>query len=275
MSMARSAKMEFLRSNSAFLLKEALTFIERKAPEEATGYAYFDAAWRYRRMAICELLLEGRSDRFFALLCKSAQIQQHLQRLARERTGVEPIHLCASMSQMPVNALVSGFLDLAEAMAQCMPEHPLSGVEYEDDFLFYRFQGVLLLRIRGATELALPPLLDRWTEVVSGGEDPYLDVCRALAAQDGVVFGQAFDALVEHRLEQCARIRRTSGPDDEQYLAEAFVFMKGLALLRLADLLGMKTRSEYPLIPRFIRFPPERLAFSSSSWRIPEQGIPR
>lgn len=273
MGMARSALLETLRDNSAFLLREALGLVARRAPEEISGYAYFDAAWRYRRLAICELLLEGRQDRFFGLLCKSAQLQRHLQQLASERAGIEPIHLCASMTQTPVNALVTGCLELAEATARGMPDAPLSGIEYEDDFLFYRFLGVLLLRLRG-TDLTLEPVLSQWTKVLAGGEEPYLDVCRTLAVRDEDGFARTFDTLVERRVEQRAQIRRSSGADDEQYLAEGFIFMKGLALLRLADLLGLKTRAEYPLIPRYARLPPGGVALSASSWRIPGQDLP-
>jgi hypothetical protein len=275
MGMARSTVIETLRDNSAFLLREALDLVERRSSEEATGYAYFDAAWRYRRMAICELLLEGRRDRFFGLLYKSAQLQLHVQQLAMERGGIEPIHLCASMTQMPVNALVTGCLEMAEATARSMPEGPLVGVEYEDDFLFYRCLGALLMHFRGATSVALQPLLARWAEVLAGGDDPYLDVCHALAERNEAGFTHSFDTLVERRVEQCAQVRRTAGANDEQYLSEAFVFMKGLALLRLAELLGLKTRAEYPLIPRFARLPPRGTPPAASSWRVPEQEIPQ
>lgn len=269
MSMNHSTRMEAFRSNQASSLRQALALIERRSQEETTGYAYFDAAWRYRRMALCELLMEGRRDRYFAFLCKAALLQRHLLQLASRRSGIDPIHLCASMTQAPVNALAAGCLDVAEATARAMPAQPLEGMEYEDDFLFYDFLRTLVLRLTPG------PVLSRWLAVLAGGEDPYFDVCRALADGDSAGFTRAFEALLEHRVAQCEHVRRTQGADGEQYLSEAFVFMKGLALLRLAELLGMETRTEYPLIPRFARLPMNGTPLSASSWRVPEQEVPR
>lgn len=275
MSLARSTWMETLRSNSAFCLREALERIEQQAPQEVSGQAYFDAAWRYRRMAVCELLLEGRQDRFFGFLCKSALVQQHLQQLAAARQGIQVVHLGASLSEVPVTALVSGCLELAEATTRGMPGRHVPDVEYEDDFLFYRSLGALLLQARGGQDLdLLPRLLERWSTVLQGGEDLYLDVCRALATRDEAGFSRAFEALVEERARQCEGFRREKGAEGEQYLSEAFVFMKGLALLRLAELLGMRTQAEYPLLPRFARLPAGGRPLPSMSWRVPEQGMP-
>jgi hypothetical protein len=266
--------METLRSNSAFCLREALALIEQQAPEEVSGRAYFDAAWRYRRMAVCELLLEGRQDRFFGFLCKSALLQQHLQQLASVRQGIQAVHLSSSLSEVPVNALVSGCLELAETTARGMPGRHVPDVEYEDDFLFYRSSGALLLQVRGGQDVDLQRLLERWSTVLQGGEDLYLDVCRALATRDESNFSRAFEALVEERVRQCEHFRRQKGAEGEQYLSEAFVFMKGLALLRLAELLGMRTQAEYPLIPRFARLPADGRPLPPMSWRVPEQGMP-
>ncbi|RYZ17688.1 MAG: hypothetical protein EOO70_01205 [Myxococcaceae bacterium] len=274
MSLARSTWMEALRDNSAFCLREALGAIEHQAPSEVTGHAYFDAAWRYRRMAVCELLLEGRQDRFAGFLYKSALLQQHLQHLASTRQGIQVAHLSCSLSEVPVNALVVGCLEHAEATARGMLDRHVPDVEYEDDFLLFRIMGALLLKARGAQDADLPRLLKRWSTVLQNEEGPYLDVCRALSSQDEPGFSQAFESLVEDRVRQCERVRRERGAEGEPYLSEAFVFMKGLALLRLAELLGMRTLAEYPLIPRFARLPVAGPLLPSMSWRIPEQGMP-
>ncbi|NMO20771.1 hypothetical protein HPC49_25730 [Pyxidicoccus fallax] len=275
MGLARSTSLEALRSNTAFALRDALARIESRAPEESIGYAYFDAAWRYRRLASCELLLEGQSDRFAGFLCKAALLQRHLQQLAFERHGIEPIHLCPSMTQGPVNALVAGDIRLALTTARGMPEHPLDGVEYEEDFLLYACMRALLLQSQDATAAADPfSILKRWTRVVANGGDPFLDVCSALAARAEPDFTQAFDALLEHRVAQCQQARLTKSVEDEQYQSEAFIFMKGLAFLRLAQLRGIETRAEYPRIPRFALLPLKAGRVPANSWRVPEQAMP-
>jgi hypothetical protein len=266
-------ELEILQGNTKSQLRDVLEAIKQKTRDEQSGKAYVAAAVLYRRLAICEMLLEARTDRFYAYLHKSALARLHFLQQVTAGHAALPITTCASFNSSFIDGVVAGQFSLALELARLTPDRHQPSCEYEEDFLLHRFLHKLTLNLQGGEAHELAGLLERWEVVIEGNADPYLDICRALLARDAERFDPALlEAIAERRREFEAR-RSDLRPDDVR-LTEGVLFMNGLALLRLAELSGMLTQREYPTIPRLARLPCPPLVLAPHSWREPEAGIP-
>lgn len=267
--MSSPSVLETVRDDSLFGLEETLRAIQRSDSLEQSGQAYVVAATCHRRLALCALLVDARPDRFSAHLCHSAHARLHFLRLVARGHGAEPRFLCATQEFSFVDALAAGQPDLAMEIARLAARRHDAAFEYEDDFLLHHFLHQLLLTVRGAGSADLRALLERWEAVLEGGSDTSLDACRALLHQQAQAFDEALQATVDARLLKFQKLPRDSGPNDELRKTEGVMFMNGLAMLRLAELLGMDTRREYSTLPSLARIPVGQPAPPPSAWMTP------
>lgn len=255
--------------NSRDRIQDALASISAADAEAASGFAYVKLAYSYRSLAICQLLLQADVQAFSQNLRRSAQT--FLQFLTQFRLGrsCNPVHVCASRVFPFTDALVAGDIPGARELGRLLPTTHDSRFEYEDDFLLPHCMSLMLLAHQ-ARKAVLDVPLARWKSVLEGGTDPYLDACHALVDGDGNAFDDALEHLIQARKQQFARGQRDLSIDDETQLVEGRIFMKGLALLRLADLLGVQTQPEYEMIPSLARLPPATMPLAADAWKHPE-----
>ncbi|QRK12594.1 immunity 49 family protein [Archangium violaceum] len=265
--------LETVRENAHVYLMEALDSISQRTADEQSGLAYITAAYFYRRIAICELLAEARMDRFATFLAKSALVRIHFLRLVTQGHAAAPLHTCASRNFSFVDSLVAGQLHMAVELARLTPDRHTPSIEYEDDFLLHRFLQRLTLHLHVGDNFDLAAMLERWETVLEGEYDPYLGACKALLQKDTRALNEALRDAIAIRKRSFQDEKKQSVPPDRR-LTEGFVFMDGLAFLRLAETLGMPVQREYPTIPKFARIPLGRAPLPHDSWMRPEQAVP-
>ncbi|HVG57992.1 MAG TPA: hypothetical protein VNA24_05515, partial [Hyalangium sp.] len=259
-----------VRENTLFTIPRLLARISKAgAKPDALAVDYSDIAGRYRILAICALLLDADGERFRGFLQKAAQTRLQLLKLGLkpEREVLEIV--CESMNLELFDAVAGGDLPTAAALAKSSPGRHIPDIEYEDDFLLYRFFGLLALQLHEGKQAPLEELAERWQAVLEGGEDPYLDVSRALLARDSKKLGTAITRLIESRDERIEQWWEDLSMDPATRLANSLVFVNGLALLRFAELLGLKTRSDYKFMPSMARVPSKPRILAEGSWREP------
>lgn len=259
-------RLEVIRSNALFVLEEALQSIQARDVREYHGLSYFEAAYMYRRLALCDLLEDARVDRFHVFLRKSALVRLHFLRLVQQGHATQPLYVCGSENRSLVDALATGELGLAADIASVSTDKPTPSLEYEDDFLLYEFLRRSALALKSGDWSSLPALLPRWEQVLEGGDDPYLDVCRVLLARDSKAFHEALLALIADRELRFREVKDESGPNADLRWTEGPLFLNGLAFLRLAERLGLPTEPEYPTIPRLARLEVPLPALRSDAW---------
>jgi len=176
-------KLEIVRENTHVRLRDALELCVQ-GPKGLSSKAYFLSSYFYRRLAICELLIEARSDRFAAFLSKSAQTRRHFLRLVAQGQNDDPEFIGASRNFPFVDALAAGQLELAVELARLSPDHHSQGTEYEDDFLLHRFLQRLTLSLCARESFDFSGMLQRWQQVIGWTFDPYMRVCQALVDKD-------------------------------------------------------------------------------------------
>ncbi|MCY1074004.1 hypothetical protein [Archangium lansingense] len=246
-------RLEALRANTISLLEEALQSIQARDVREYHGLSYFEAAYMYRRLALCDMLKDARADRFHVFLRKSALVRLHFLRLVAQGHATQPLYVCGSENRSLVDALATGEFGLAADIASVSTDRHTPSLEYEDDFLLYEFLRRSALALKSGDWSSLPGLLPRWEQVLEGGEDPYLDVCRALLARDPKAFHGALLTVITDRELRFREVTEESGPNADLRWTEGPVFLNGLAFLRIAERLELPTEPEYPTIPRLAR----------------------
>lgn len=235
---------------SAALLEGALE--EGPRPPEETERILFHLSRYHRAAGIARLLTEANGPAFRASLTRSGEARRQLLEWA---TGAHrPFNrFTATGNHGPLcDALAAGADSLARDIARLSSDMLVKGYEYEEDFLYARLLGLLAL-----DEDALPgragPLLDALERTLDGRDGPRLAMCQALLEPRQEDFDRALEALLsEHEFRQDARAR-TLNAMDEHSETERYVFVEGLALLRLARRRGLTVQPEHPFLPGLAR----------------------
>ncbi|RKH26920.1 hypothetical protein D7Y13_20165 [Corallococcus praedator] len=254
--------------NSRHRIQDALASIEATDTEESSGFAYVKLAYAYRTLAMCQLLLQADAQAFSLNLRRSAQTTLQFFTQLQLGRDFNPVHSCASRVFSFTDALVAGDLPTARELGQLLPTHHDPRIEYEDDFLLPHCMGLMLLAPPGQ-EATLVAALARWRTVLEGGADPYLDALHALLGGEGNAFDDALERLIHARGQQFAQGKRDMSIDEETQLTEGRLFMKGLALLRLAEVLGLETQQGYVMMPSLARPPLATLPLPPHAWKSP------
>ena len=203
-----------------------------------------------RAHALLWLLVDADPHTCFRDLTLSGQVRRHFLRRSQREKSVHCFNASSRIEPF-FDAVAAESLDVARDIAALTPTTWLAKDEYEDDFCYARFlYGFLGSKTVGKPAADLAPLLDRFEGALDGAESPRLDLCRALVGRDQDEFDEAFDALVDERQEQVEERRAETNP---VLLLDGQVFVEGLALLRIAKDIGLRTRTEYPGCPRLAR----------------------
>jgi len=270
MALLISSELKTSYGNALYNLSQALISIESSDANEASGSAYFNATYCYRALAIYGLLLNASASRYFVNLCKSGNLWHYFLRRVNQGHRSKPIYKCASLSLPFIDALVSGCMVTATKIASLSAREYNSTLEYEDDFLRYHFLQMFTLNLSTSANVDLGQILDRWEEVLAGGgRDLYFPVCRALYQNDSGYFFRSFPELLSHRAVEVDGWKEDFSFDPQVRIVESSIFMNGLAILRLAELLGMPTESEYEMIPSIARLPLGLTPPIEDSWKNP------
>jgi hypothetical protein len=194
-----------------------------------------------------DLIMSGRAAR--------AHLRHHARPVHVDRRRADVLHeaqpvyterrRAQSCSGPFFDALAAGDIRLATEIADLAPSHWRSDEEREEDFLWRRTLGLLLI---GAPKPLIEAHLARFATCAVDEHDARLEVCRALYAADGRAFDEAFRRLLCHREIENIRSRRRATTDSHRSLA-AQVYIEGIAVLKMARAGGIAIEPEYPMCP--------------------------
>ena len=110
-------------------------------------------------------------------------------------------------------------------------------------------------------------LLAQLEIVHTPSEASRLALCRSLLARDGAAFDAALAAVLEERRDSVAEMtERGSLPEELAAWMRPFAG-EGLAVIRLAEKLGMTTGPQYLHVPELLR-PVSPYRFDPDAWRV-------
>jgi hypothetical protein len=208
-------------------------------------------------LGICHLLEFVDTDNFRENLIRSGHSRRFFLRRSRSEDNSDDRHLALSRTRCFLDAIVAGSLPLARDIAVLSSETWNASWEYEDDFCYYS----LLHRIAIQPELFPTPeaeaLLARFERSLEGNPSLHFDVCKALLARDLGAFSEALRALLDAEQAKIEKDRNSPAVNERDILfwPKSYVSIEGLALLKIANLLGLRFEDALPLCPLEARLP--------------------
>lgn len=206
----------------------------------------------YRIGANGRLLCYADVKAFHEHLARSGEARRRMLRL-RASQGL-PFGRFSGTAQYGAvcDALAAGADEVACEIAQLSCKSLLGGEELEEDFYYGRFIH-WLAEGPGAPEREAARILEEFGRVVGGDVPAQLSICEALLARDQRGFDVSLHTLIEERAAYFRAKARALSAKDEAYETNRFVFVEGLALVRMAERRGLSAAPEYKFIPGLVR----------------------
>jgi len=220
-------------------------------PVEDLGQLSMDLSAKLRCIAICVLLAKADSDTFHHNLIRSGISRIIYLRRCRDEE-CETDHNCVSGRYGAfLDVVAAGDFVRAKEIADLTPrtfQHPR---EDEDDFCYAQ----ILHRLSGSLirEAELVQLLNRFEDSLDGEASMRLDLCKALVFRDQRQFDESFNRLLTERQLKFETKRKRGQVEEPEIVAERYVCIEGLALLRIAQSRDLKTDAEYLFCPSIAR----------------------
>ena len=259
------SSLEVYQENIRFTLSHLLGTLKEVRHIELEAVTVQEISTRYRRLAICSLLLEADTTGFFRLLSCSAQAYLSLLRKVDWPSIEAPYYLCASRASPFFDALAASEPDTASELARRSATSWMREDEYEEDFLYMRF--LMELALEGRSPQRVAEMLQRLQKAGADREPERVGVCEALFASDSTAFDLAMERLERKRREEVSLQQKNPGAVPQMLSTEPYVFIEGLALVRLADRLGIQTLCQYPGIPAIAMTTPKGPRPDAQAWR--------
>jgi hypothetical protein len=260
----KMTSVEIAHENFMYRLKGALNDVGSADPRDDD---FYEVALNYRYLAQLKLLMEADQQSYVNYMCNSANSRLYFLRDFAPMNYVKPEFLCVSKDIAVNAALAVGHFDLVREISRYSAETHNPLIEYEDDYLFYRFMQKMVDYPFSKEELH--KMLSRWEEVLAGQNSIEYLICSILLNKSVDEFEDTFQQLLAQRSEQLDAWSESPAFNKEWYLLESNIYIEGICILRLAMMQGIPIKHEYPLVPN-ITFGLDNVVFpSSDGWRTP------
>ena len=216
---------------------------DEKFPEAlhlATAYAY--------QLAIAHLLHTGDCREYKTNLLRSAQYRVRLLKQAAQDPAQYQDYSWSYFLAPFFGAIIAGDTDLAKEIATLSVFKENSSFEFHDEYLYSRILYQLVLSDYSASEQTtslLGEYLDDW----SGEETPRYRAVNALLEKKQIQFEKAIRDLLEAHGDYYSKIGEGLVDDLVAFSTEQFVCLEAVALVTIANRLGIKTQKHYKGIP--------------------------
>ena len=206
----------------------------------------------YRTAGIAALLLDLDIDRFYHMLIRSGLIRVFLL----QKSTQEDKKLSRFCKLTKVNgffdSVAANRFDVAEKITVLSPQKWIERYEYEDDYCYILF---LHNMIRGGEKSLKEKIIYRFEKILEGESSPKYDVCYALFKQDNQYFDDAFSDLIDLWTDEIEFQKKSISRNEVEFAAARHIYIEGLALLRIAEMVGIETQDEYQYCPKEARLP--------------------
>lgn len=238
-------------------IRDGLGYLVEPARMADLGDIFDVLALQLEGLALCHLFELADQSKFRENLVRSGHSRRFFLRRSAQEKNHHDRHLALSRTRAFLDALVAGSLAVARDIAVLSPEDWNRDWEYEDDFCFYWLLHGIVKQPQAFPTAATPALLHRYEQSLQGGESVHLDVARALCARDGGAFADALRALLAAEQKQIEGDRSSAAVHERNILfwPKSRISIEGLALLKVAELLGMPVPDDLPLCPALARLP--------------------
>ncbi|OJT25273.1 hypothetical protein BO221_13080 [Archangium sp. Cb G35] len=220
-----------------------------------------EVCMHFHTLATTTLLIDASPQYFFYNLCCAAENWRRLLAHLHSQGDALP----PSSDNTPLlGAVAAGQWELARALCH-LSATARAEEEYEDEFVWaHMLQEFIALPVgRAFPEV----LLSRYERVLEEEQPDRLELFQALLVADGNRFFAAFQRVLQSHERETEARAVGFGMSPDKFVAYRFIWFEGLALLRLAERVGL--RSDEP----FLYCPPlARVAMTmacDNDWALP------
>jgi hypothetical protein len=239
-----------------------LELLRSSPPLKKLGPVCDELSLHYQALGGASILLGGDTDAFHHALARSASIRVHYLSRCAVTPDFRSPHRAAGNAAAFFDAVACRHEDLTRQIVSLSPSEWWEGEEYEDDFCFaYFFHRVATGTQPSHSDLA--EIIEQFSKVLGGEENGKLKICQALAANDQGGFDEALDMLLDDYEAFLEEEKQRFSPNDRiVYRIKSRIYTEGLAILNIAEQLGLRTQADYRYCPPLCRatmrspFPP-------------------
>jgi hypothetical protein len=221
------------------------------------GTIFDELALQLEGLALCHLLDKADQAAFAENLARSGHSRRFFLRRSHLEKNKDDRHLALSGTRCFLDALIAGALPLAREIATLSTETWNAAWEYEDDYCFYLLLHTIVKQPDPFPTPEIHALLGRFETSLQGGKSVYLNVGKALADRDPGAFTDTLLALLSAEAARIEEGRESAAVHERDILfwPKSRVSIDGLALLKIAELIGLPTEGDFPLCPELARLP--------------------
>lgn len=232
-------------------IKENLSVIAGPYKVEELTTQFEETSLSLQTLAITNILVGYNRDGFIANLLSSAYTLRYYLMRSKEENNTSH-YIAISRSEGFFDAVAAGSLELAKEIARLSPDYWIEDGEYEDDFCYYHFLHTFVRDFPNRDEKKLTSIISQFESCVAASSEYRLAVCKSFLLRDSDAFNEGFnDLLIQFDNEKEKRYPQLL--DIADLSARKYIFVEGLALLRIAELLGFTIDSEYQYCPSIVR----------------------
>lgn len=244
-------------------LREGMHYVA-EAKSIATLADLFDAfALQFEALGLCHLLELADADELRECLVRSASSRRYFLRRSALEGNTDDRHLALGRTRSFLDAVAAGSLPVARDIARLSGDTWHEDWEYEDDFCFMLLLHRLVLEPDPLPMGVLQAILARFERALQGASSARYDIGKALVNRHPRAFAAALEALLADEQASLDAERDSSAvhEGDMLYWPRSQVSIEGLALLNMAELIGLQVPDALPLCP-----PMARLAWTNQSF---------
>jgi len=213
---------------------------------------------RFRRRGVCNYLLTGNPTAF------SFNMMQSAGAALAVLPEIDEAQKVGSQAKPLYDAIGGGFWDAAAVLARLNRTTWNQTREYEDDFLFVTF--LVKHFFMNASEGECRQIIVEHERAAEGQDAEHRDICVAFLEKDGQRFHNALNKILATRAAKVEALVEQDVLAEEDWSWLRYFSLEGLALLRLADCIGLSTGTDYLHVSEGLRranVPP----FDPNAWR--------
>jgi len=259
-------ELSVIRENSILCIEFELNEIAEDNSLSSIGSGCERITGNYRSLAICRLLMDGDTYGFYHDLIRSAHTRRYYVSRCHNEKNVQNRRLMASLSEPFFDALASNQWSLAVDIALLSSQIWWEEEEYEDDFCYAHFFHQYI-SFSSNSLAGLPATLDQFENSLEGAASTRLNLCKSFLARDQRSFDEAFEELLDERTSQIETEKSSALGEEIAFQTEQYIFVEGLAILRMAERVGLATQRDYVFCPGIARLPMKKA--------FPDDGYPK
>lgn len=241
-------------------IKENLSIIAGPYEVKELDSIFEDTSRSFQALAITNILIGYNQESYISNLLSSAfTLQYYLQRGKIENNDAH--YIAISRSDAFFDAIAGGSITLARGIASLSPKKWIEDGEYEDDFCYFSFLHSLITSIPDIP-LSLEPVINRFEECVTEDSLNRLAVCKSFYHRDNDTFAYAFNSLLA-QFENERENRYPQYLDIADLTPKNYLFIEGLALLKIAEILNFTVDQEYLFCPSIAQIRKESSIFDN------------